>query len=92
MSTARVTSIEAIRDWEERTGNRFPAAMAEWYASEGQMLYGPDLRRMWCVSLVDLWSEFSNEDQAYSLAELFGLTFEKVVGPTHKFFNALVRK
>ena len=65
-------AIQVIREWENNTGNHFPEAMAEWYTSEGQMRCGEGLRQLWRVPLVDLWSEFSNSERAFSLAELFG--------------------
>ena len=65
-------ALASIRDWEQRTGTPFPAAMAEWYSSEGELRCGEEARELWRVSLVDLWSEFSNDERAHPLAELFG--------------------
>jgi hypothetical protein len=65
-------TLASIRDWEERTGNCFPPSMAEWYASEGELRCGEGARELWKLPLVDLWSEFSNDEQAHSLTELLG--------------------
>lgn len=69
---ALTDASQAIREWESTTGNSFPRAMAEWYTADAEMRYGENFQQIWNVSLVQLWSEFSNAEQAFSLADLFG--------------------
>ena len=65
-------AIEVIRAWEERERSYFPAVLTEWYVSECEIRYGTNLQHTWRISLADLWTEFSNMDGAYSLAQLLG--------------------
>jgi hypothetical protein len=65
-------AVEMIRAWEERTGAVFPAAMTEFYSTEGLIRYGREQELVWVLPLVDLWSEYSNNEYAHPLSELFG--------------------
>jgi hypothetical protein len=68
----RPNAAEAIRGWERLNGRRFPRAMAEFYSTQAVLHCGPTQEHEWAIPLVELWSEFSNDEHAHSLDELLG--------------------
>lgn len=64
-------AVKVIEDWEDRANARFPDSMREFYTSEGEVCRG-GAAQPWVLPLVDLWSEFSNDERAHTLNELFG--------------------
>jgi hypothetical protein len=60
--------VEApIRKWEQRTGHKFPPALAELYTTEAVIPCGVDGRERWALPLTDVWFEYSNGEPPVKL-------------------------
>jgi hypothetical protein len=62
--------LAQIAEWENRTGRVFPAAMTEFYTRRAQFRVGGE-RQEWNLTLSELWSEYSNEEYALPVPEVF---------------------
>src|SRR5262249_7189729 len=62
-----------IVEWERRTGRPFPAVMTEFYTTSVTLRLGGDDPQEWTLTLPELWSEFSNDERARSVPEVFEL-------------------
>ncbi len=56
-----------IREWESRTGLRFPAALTELYTTEATIPCGVNAQDEWKLPLVDVWYQYSNMEQPTAL-------------------------
>lgn len=59
-----------IRDWERRTGYRFPPALAELYTTEAAIPCGLDGTKLWVLPLVEVWHQYSNSEPPTSLGRV----------------------
>jgi hypothetical protein len=60
-----------IAEWERRTGRTFPAAMTEFYTTSVTLWLGGGEVREWTLTLPELWSEYSNDEQAHPVPDVF---------------------
>lgn len=61
---------EKIRDWEQRTGLHFPAAMTEFYSTEAVIPTGENGTEPWILSMVDVWYQYSNMEPPRPINEV----------------------
>jgi hypothetical protein len=67
---ALVGPLDTIRAWERRTGHTFPAALTEFYTTEGLIPFGLGASDQWVLPLTEVWHQYSNMEPPYSLDEV----------------------
>ncbi|VTT99202.1 unnamed protein product [Gemmataceae bacterium] len=60
-----VGPLDAIRAWERQTGHTFPAALVEFYTTEGVIPFGIGASDQWVLPLTEVWHQYSNMEPPY---------------------------